>query len=69
MITPPCTRPPAIVVLVLGDQRELERAVLQSFPQRADQRQEAGGFRDLPAVGFEFVRGLGWSCDGVRLVE
>ncbi|MFK4394688.1 hypothetical protein ABIF31_001245 [Bradyrhizobium elkanii] len=49
----------AIVVLVLGDQREFKRAVLQPFPQRADQRQESRGFGDLPAVGFEFVRGLG----------
>jgi hypothetical protein len=45
-------------MLVLGDQCVLRLAIDQAFPQRADQGDEAGGFDDLPAVGFEFCRGL-----------
>src|ERR1700737_1631259 len=47
----------AIVMLVLGDERELRLAVDDPFPQRSDQVQEAGCFHDGPAVGFELVRG------------
>ena len=48
----------AVVVLVLGSKRVFMRAVDDALPQRSDQVQEPGRFDDLPAVGFEFVRGL-----------
>jgi hypothetical protein len=46
------------VVLVLGQQRVFVLAIDDALPQRADQMQESAGFDHLPAVGFEFVRGL-----------
>ena len=48
----------AVVVLVLGRQREFIMAVDLALPERTDQMDEAAGVDDRPAVGFELCGGL-----------